>query len=130
MTTDWRARAAAVIPGGTSTGSKRPDSMFGAGHAGPTHITDASGCRLRTTGDTWLIDLTAALGAVSIGYADGAVTEAVERHRMTRLRRRIAVHFGKVKRQQLVIFAKSIEPFNFEVEVTRHEIGEFDCCCT
>ena len=79
MTTDWRARAAAVIPGGTSTGSKRPDSMFGVGHAGPTHITAASGCRIRTTGDVWLIDLTAALGAVSLGYADEAVTEAVER---------------------------------------------------
>lgn len=79
MTTDWRARAAAVIPGGTSTGSKRPDSMFGVGHAGPTHITEASGCRIRTTSDVWLIDLTAALGAVSLGYADLAVTEAVER---------------------------------------------------
>lgn len=78
MTTEWRARAAAVIPGGTSTGSKRPDSMFGVGQTGPTHITEASGCRVRTTGDAWLIDLTAALGAVSLGYSDPAVTAAVE----------------------------------------------------
>ena len=79
MTADWRARAAAVIPGGTSTGSKRPDAMFGLGQAGPTHITEALGCRIRTSDGEWLIDLTAALGAVSIGYADPAVTEAVSR---------------------------------------------------
>jgi glutamate-1-semialdehyde 2,1-aminomutase len=76
---DWRARAAAAIPGGTSTGSKRPDAMFGPGVDGPTHITEAVGCRLRTADGAWLIDLTAALGAVSLGYADPAVTEAVIR---------------------------------------------------
>jgi glutamate-1-semialdehyde 2,1-aminomutase len=79
MSADWRTRAAAVIPGGTSTGSKRPDAMFGAGQHGATHITDASGCRIRTSDGRWLIDLTAALGAVSLGYADPAVTEAVQR---------------------------------------------------
>ena len=77
MMPDWRERASAVIPGGTSTGSKRPDAMFGAGHTGPTHITDAVGCRIRTADGQWLIDLTAALGAVSIGYADPAITDAV-----------------------------------------------------
>jgi glutamate-1-semialdehyde 2,1-aminomutase len=79
MTIDWRARAAAAIPGGTSTGSKRPDAMFGSGVGGPTHITEAAGCRIRTADGAWLIDLTAALGAVSIGYADPAITEAVTR---------------------------------------------------
>ena len=79
MTTNWRGRAAAVIPGGTSTGSKRPDAMLGAGVEGPTHITEALGCRIRTASGDWLIDLTAALGAVSIGYADPAITEAVVR---------------------------------------------------
>jgi glutamate-1-semialdehyde 2,1-aminomutase len=79
MTSDWRARAAAAIPGGTSTGSKRPAAMFGADHDGPTHITEALGCRIRTADGRWLIDLTAALGAVSLGYADPAVTEAVAR---------------------------------------------------
>ncbi|HYW51060.1 MAG TPA: aminotransferase class III-fold pyridoxal phosphate-dependent enzyme [Gemmatimonadaceae bacterium] len=79
MTSDWRARAAAAIPGGTSTGSKRPDAMFGPAHDGPTHITEALGCRVRTAAGDWLIDLTAALGAVSIGYADPQVTEAVTR---------------------------------------------------
>lgn len=79
MTPDWRARAAAVIPGGTSTGSKRPDAMFGTDVDGPTHITDARGCKVHTADGEWLIDLTAALGAVSLGYADPAVTEAVGR---------------------------------------------------
>jgi glutamate-1-semialdehyde aminotransferase len=79
VSTDWRVRAAAAIPGGTSTGSKRPDAMFGPGMPGPTHITEAVGCRVRTIDDEWLIDLTAALGAVSLGYADPAVTEAVVR---------------------------------------------------
>jgi glutamate-1-semialdehyde 2,1-aminomutase len=82
----WRERAAAAIPGGTSTGSKRPDAMFGAGINGPTHITDANGCRVRTAEGAWLIDLTGALGAVSLGYANPAVSAAVIR----------AVHRGPV----------------------------------
>ena len=77
MTSDWRTRAAAVIPGGSSTGSKRAASMFGPAHAGPTHITAAEGCRIRTADGDWLIDLTSALGAVSLGYADRGVSEAV-----------------------------------------------------
>jgi glutamate-1-semialdehyde 2,1-aminomutase len=77
MSIDWRARAAAVIPGGSSTGSKRPASMFGLGHAGPTHITEALGCRIHTTDGDWLIDLTSALGAVALGYADRGVSAAV-----------------------------------------------------
>ncbi len=53
--------------------------MFGPGISGPTHITEALGCRVRTTENDWLIDLTAALGAVSLGYADPAITDAVMR---------------------------------------------------
>ena len=79
MTTEWRARAAAIIPGGTSTGSKRPDALFGPGVDGPTHITEAIGCRIRTAAGDWLIDLSAALGAVSLGYADPEITDAVTR---------------------------------------------------
>jgi glutamate-1-semialdehyde 2,1-aminomutase len=77
VTPTWRERGAAAIPGGTSTGSKRPDAIFGVGHSGPTHITEAVGCRIRTTDGKWLIDLTAALGAVSLGYSDAPVTAAV-----------------------------------------------------
>lgn len=74
----WRARAAAVIPGGASTGSKRPDALFGEDAEGcPTHFVSASGCRLVTAGGAELVDCTMALGAVALGYADEAVTHAV-----------------------------------------------------
>ena len=46
---EWRSRAASVIPGGASTGSKRPDALFGPGtDFGPTHFVRASGCRVTT----------------------------------------------------------------------------------
>ncbi len=74
----WRARAAAVIPGGASTGSKRPDALFGEdAYDVPTHYVSASGCRLVTAGGTELVDCIMALGAVALGYADEAVTHAV-----------------------------------------------------
>ena len=74
----WRPRAAAIIPGGASTGSKRPDALFGdrAGEL-PTHFIRASGCRIETAEGRELIDCTMALGAVAIGYADEVVTQAV-----------------------------------------------------
>ena len=75
---EWRARAAAVIPGGASTGSKRPDALFGPETSfGPTHFRSASGCRLITAGGAELVDCTMALGAVALGYADEGVTQAV-----------------------------------------------------
>ncbi|HEX5436425.1 MAG TPA: aminotransferase class III-fold pyridoxal phosphate-dependent enzyme [Gemmatimonadaceae bacterium] len=78
VTTDLRARAAAVIPGGASTGSKRPDALFGPGASfGPTHFTHARGCRLTTADGAELVDCTMALGAVALGYADEMVTQAV-----------------------------------------------------
>jgi glutamate-1-semialdehyde aminotransferase len=74
----WRTRAADVIPGGASTGSKRPDALYGEGTTfGPTHFTRASGCLITTAGGRTLIDCTMALGSVAIGYADEAITRAV-----------------------------------------------------
>ena len=74
----WRPRAAAIIPGGASTGSKRPDALFGdRGAELPTHFVRASGCRIETAEGRELIDCTMALGAVAIGYADDVVTQAV-----------------------------------------------------
>ena len=75
------ARAARVIPGGTSTGSKRATVLYGSAWAPdlPTHATRAWGCRLETVDGCTLIDCTMALGAVAFGYADPAVTEAVQR---------------------------------------------------
>jgi glutamate-1-semialdehyde 2,1-aminomutase len=74
----WRPRAAAVIPGGASTGSKRPEALFGdrAGEL-PTHFVRASGCRVYTPDGRGLIDCTMALGAVALGYADDVVTQSV-----------------------------------------------------
>lgn len=78
---DWRTRAADVIPGGSSTGSKRPEALYGGrAHdpALPTHFERADGCTLWTPDGRRFVDCTMALGAVAIGYADGAVTRAVQ----------------------------------------------------
>ena len=73
----WRARAADVLPGGSSTGSKRPEALYGEGNeSGPTHYVRAAGCRLTTPGEVTLIDCTMALGAVALGYGDERVLRA------------------------------------------------------
>ena len=77
---DWRARAADVIPGGSSTGSRRPAVLYGARAADaalPTHYDKAEGCLLWSTDGRRFIDTGMALGAVGIGYADASVTRAV-----------------------------------------------------
>ena len=78
---EWRSRAAAVIPGGSSTGSKRPEALYGSrAHdaAVPSHYERARGCRVWSTDGREFIDCGMALGAVGIGYADPAVTTAVQ----------------------------------------------------
>ena len=78
---EWRARAAQVIPGGSSTGSKRPDALYGsrANEAvAPSHYERASGCRIWATDGREFIDCGMALGAVGLGYADAQVTRAVQ----------------------------------------------------
>jgi len=71
----WAERANAVLPMGTSTGSKRAEALWGATDAqAPTHYLRASGCRITTTDDEELIDCTMALGAVALGYADERIT--------------------------------------------------------
>ena len=73
----WRARAADVLPGGTSTGSKRPEALYGEGNeSGPTHYLRASGCHLTTPSDVTLIDCTMGLGSVALGYGDERVLRA------------------------------------------------------
>lgn len=78
---EWRSRAAAIIPGGSSTGSKRPDALYGSranDAAVPTHYERANGCRVWSTDGREFIDCGMALGAVGIGYADAHVTTAVQ----------------------------------------------------
>jgi glutamate-1-semialdehyde aminotransferase len=75
---DFRSRAARVIPGGASTGSKQTAALYGPDTTfGPAHFASASGCRLLTPDAEEIVDCTMALGAVALGYADDAVTEAV-----------------------------------------------------
>jgi len=80
---EWRERADAVIPGGASTGSKRPEALFGApsddaaGEYPAVHYVRAAGCELVTVAGDALVDCTMALGAVALGYADPAVTQRV-----------------------------------------------------
>ncbi len=75
---EWTKRAAAVIPGSASTGSKRPEALYGGDADGrPTHFIRASGCTVTTAGGAQLIDCTMALGAVALGYAEGSVAHAV-----------------------------------------------------
>jgi glutamate-1-semialdehyde 2,1-aminomutase len=70
----WRERAATIIAGGASTGSKRPEALYGDREAvGPTHYVRSSGCTIVTPGGQQLVDLGMALGAVSTGYADDRI---------------------------------------------------------
>ncbi len=75
---EWAARAAELLPTGASTGSKRPEALYGTREpAGPTHFVRAAGCRIETTDGGELVDCTMALGSVAIGYGEPKVTTAV-----------------------------------------------------
>ena len=77
---DWATRASRVIVGGASTGSKRPDKIYGGridDAALPTHYVSATGCRVVTTEGDTLVDCTMALGSVALGYAEPQLTRAV-----------------------------------------------------
>src|SRR2546427_2424236 len=71
---DWR------VPGFTSTGSKRPDALFGptpeAGFDPPAQMTRASGCRVWDQSGREYVDYIMALGAVALGYGHPAVNRA------------------------------------------------------
>ena len=74
---EWATRAAELLPTGASTGSKRPEALYGTTEpAGPTHFVRAAGCRVETTDGAELIDCTMALGSVAIGYSEPRITEA------------------------------------------------------
>lgn len=78
ITDGWAARAAALIPGGSSTGSKRPAGIYGRDVPdAPTHYRRAHGCRVVAADGRELVDFTMSLGAVALGYADPDVVRAV-----------------------------------------------------
>jgi len=74
---DWGVRAQRLIPGGASTGSKRPGKLFGDSADHPTHFLRASGCHVETLDGQQLVDCTMALGSVALGYAEPQLTRAV-----------------------------------------------------
>jgi len=63
---DWR------VPGFTSTGSKRPDALFGT----PARMTRAAGCRVWDESGREYVDFVMALGAVALGYGHTDVNRA------------------------------------------------------
>ncbi len=65
---DWR------VPGFTSTGSKRPEALFGS----PARMTRASGCRVWDDAGREYLDYIMALGAVALGYGYPDVNRAAE----------------------------------------------------
>jgi glutamate-1-semialdehyde 2,1-aminomutase len=70
---DWR------VPGFTSTGSKRPDALFGPSEGGPPlpeRVARAAGCRVWDAAGREYLDYVMALGAVSLGYGHPAVNRA------------------------------------------------------
>jgi glutamate-1-semialdehyde 2,1-aminomutase len=72
---DWR------VPGFTSTGSKRPEALFGPdpGPEAPTRLVRTAGCRVWDSSGREYVDYVMALGAVALGYGHPAVTEAAAR---------------------------------------------------
>ena len=67
------------VPGFTSTGSKRPEALFGAGPAdarAPLRMTRAAGCRVWDADGREYLDYIMALGAVALGYGHPAVSRA------------------------------------------------------
>ncbi len=68
-----------MIPGFTSTGSKRPELMFGGEPRAPRKMVRCEGCKVWDSDGREYVDTTMALGAVSLGYAHPAVTQAAAR---------------------------------------------------
>jgi glutamate-1-semialdehyde 2,1-aminomutase len=66
------------VAGFTSTGSKRPEALYGAEPEGlPLRMLRSSGCRVWAEDGREYLDFIMALGAVGLGYGHPAVTAAV-----------------------------------------------------
>lgn len=68
-----------LIPGFTSTGSKRPEALFGAAGSDPSlprRMARAAGCRVWDEHGREYLDFIMALGAVGLGYGHPAVSRA------------------------------------------------------
>lgn len=69
-------RAIRVIPGGTSTNSKRVDAFADAGSF-PAHIVEARGCRVTDADGNVYIDFVAALAPIVLGYAEPRIQRRI-----------------------------------------------------
>ena len=133
-TPGYAERAARVLAGGSSTGSKRVERLYGSGaEHGPTHFVRAAGCHLVTVDGDTLVDCTMALGAVSLGYAEPELTratiEAVANGSVTGLPPALEVEVaerfcGAVPCAEKVLFLKSgAEVMSAAVRVARTYTG-------
>ncbi|NIM51176.1 MAG: aminotransferase class III-fold pyridoxal phosphate-dependent enzyme [Gemmatimonadales bacterium] len=68
-----------TVPGFSSTGSKRPEALFGISAGMPSRMVRAEGCRVWDVDGREYLDTVMALGAVALGYGHPAVVAAVER---------------------------------------------------
>ena len=71
----------ARIPGFTSTGSKRPDALFGSAAGSPevpARMTRSFGCRVVDESGREYVDYVMGLGSVALGYAHPEVTRSVQ----------------------------------------------------
>jgi glutamate-1-semialdehyde 2,1-aminomutase len=65
------------VPGFTSTGSKRPETLFGAHDPDlPSRMTRSAGCRVWDDRGREYVDYIMGLGSVALGYGHPAVTRA------------------------------------------------------
>ena len=65
------------IPGFTSTGSKRPETLFGSHDADlPSRMTRSAGCRVWDEQGREYLDYIMGLGSVALGYGQAEVTRA------------------------------------------------------
>lgn len=67
-----------MIPGFSSTGSKRPEALFGGQPGVPLRMIRADGCRVWDENGREYLDTIMALGAVALGYGHPAVVAAAE----------------------------------------------------
>ncbi len=68
-----------TVAGITSTGSKRPEALFGEGYDGPPlRMARSAGARVWDENGKEYLDFVMALGAVALGYADPAVNQAAK----------------------------------------------------
>lgn len=69
-----------ALAGFTSTGSKRPEALFGGEYPDlPRTMVRSAGCRVWASDGREYLDLIMALGAVALGYGHPAVTTAAAR---------------------------------------------------